>query len=249
MKKLLALVLTGLLLAALVGCGAEKPSVDYDLNAELKACQESYDALIDRVKTEDLNQTELNSAAGEMYELWDQEVTALVTRLEEVKGDIADQEQWVASRQQAMDEAGAAVEGGTMQPMLELDKGAALSRSRAYELAQRLGKLVGQQVEAPAVVYEGDYLDCPGGQEIYSELVIKKQGESYAVTMGLCDEKAVLEGTATLEKDGSLSFTDTERGVSGTITVTEDGAVFTVSDSHNDAVAKGEIFNFPEKVD
>lgn len=50
----------------------------------------------------------------------------------------AEELDWIADKEAAVAEAGAEMEGGSMQPLLENTKAAEITRTRVYELAQYL---------------------------------------------------------------------------------------------------------------
>lgn len=85
-------------------------------------------------------QTEMNENAALLYEQWDYALNWIWDDLKAVlDGDgfaalLEEQRAWIAGKEEAVAEAGAAEEGGSMQPFDESLKAAELTRERVYEL-------------------------------------------------------------------------------------------------------------------
>ncbi len=97
-----------------------------------------------------LTQFELNEKSQELYEQWDWALNviwnALIITLDEEEMETLRlmQREWIATKEEAVKQAGAEVEGGSMQPMVMNLKAAELTKIRVYELMDILetGKLV-----------------------------------------------------------------------------------------------------------
>ena len=89
-------------------------------------------------------QQEMNRLSGELYMLWDDELNSMWGRIREILPEdemaqlTAEELDWIAEKEAAVAEAGAEMEGGSMQPLLENTKAAEITRTRVYELAQYL---------------------------------------------------------------------------------------------------------------
>lgn len=119
-------------------------SGDSDIDAELAGIQEQEDTLMNKIQTEDLTQSEMNEVSSQAYQLWDDELNSIWSRLKDKLDSDAyatlldEQRVWIANKEDEMKAAGAEYEGGTMQPLMESDKGRELTRERVYELADLL---------------------------------------------------------------------------------------------------------------
>ncbi|MBE5923893.1 MAG: DUF1311 domain-containing protein [Lachnospiraceae bacterium] len=100
--------------------------------------------LSDSIENDDLSQTEYNMKSGDLYTLWDDCLNELwgvldKTLSKEEMAKLAEEENtWIADKEKQIADAGAEVEGGSMQPMLESLKGAELTENRIRELIKLL---------------------------------------------------------------------------------------------------------------
>lgn len=112
-----------------------------DLNKELAALEEKAQEMNDRLQSGELSQIEMNRLSGELYKLWDDELNSLWGRIkkklgsEEMQKLTEEERAWIKWKEQAVKDAGSEMEGGSMQPLLENDKAAEVTRERVYELA------------------------------------------------------------------------------------------------------------------
>lgn len=114
---------------------SERIAMEISFAEELERDRES------RIQEADTQQ-EMNQIAQEGYQKWD-ETLNIVWKLLEANLSEADMEalreeerEWIASRDAEMKAAGLENEGGSLQPLLEADKGAELTKARVYELAK-----------------------------------------------------------------------------------------------------------------
>lgn len=120
--------------------GADEETIDAEL-AEVEAESQLMD---ERLRKGDLSQSEMNQLSREMFQLWDTELNSLWSRLSEtLDGDAMEQlteeeREWIRRKEQEVEAAGKEAEGGSLQPLLENDKAAELTRERVYELAEIL---------------------------------------------------------------------------------------------------------------
>ena len=162
MKKrmLLLLAVPALLLTA--GCGAAEDSPHFPADAtitegeleegqageslsekiamEISAAGER-EKEVEKKQEEATTQPEMNATAEEMYQLWDDTLN-IVWRLLEENLDEADMEalreeeqEWIASKDAAVQAAGLENGGGSIQPLVEAMEAAELTKARVYELA------------------------------------------------------------------------------------------------------------------
>lgn len=93
-----------------------------------------------------ITQLDMTENAYNCFKLWDlalnEEWNILMDILpaEEREQLRAEEREWIKYKDSAVKEAGAQAEGGTIQPMLEYDKGAEITKARVYELKEILEK-------------------------------------------------------------------------------------------------------------
>ncbi|WP_408070336.1 lysozyme inhibitor LprI family protein [Butyrivibrio sp. JL13D10] len=109
---------------------------------------------------EAMPQQEMNITSYEMFELWDNELNSVWSKLtEEVTPEkkeelLKDQREWIKRKEAAVKEAGSEALGGTLQPLLENGTGWSYTRKRVYYLAGVLAETRGESFEVPAEVEE-----------------------------------------------------------------------------------------------
>jgi len=119
-------------------------NTDSDITAEVAAIEKQYEEMNDKLKNENLTQSEMNFLAKEIYELWDDEINKVWGYLKDtLDKDTMDnltsqQREWIAKKESEIKKAGSEYEGGSMRPMVEYLKGAELTRDRVYELIELL---------------------------------------------------------------------------------------------------------------
>ena len=147
----------------------ESPS-QYDIQQTLENAEREASAL-QRKLMEDpsLNQADMNTLSGEIYQVWDGVLNELwknvKSTLDEEKWNnlLEEQRTWIAEKEAEVKEAGEAVGGGSLAPLVANQRAAKLTRLRVYELASYLGfegTLITFQVEGmeevvPATIFEG----------------------------------------------------------------------------------------------
>ena len=114
------------------------------IDDELAFLEQEAAFLKEKLQTESLSQAEMTETVSELYQLWDSELNTIWSQLKE-KMDVtamealkAEELEWISYKEAEMQKAGADFEGGTLQPMIEYEKGAELTRVRVYELAEYL---------------------------------------------------------------------------------------------------------------
>ncbi|MDD6216089.1 MAG: DUF1311 domain-containing protein [Roseburia sp.] len=131
-----------------VGWEYEEDAADAatDINDELAAVEKQAKEIEDKLQGDDLTQGDYNILTGQLFNVWDDELNAIWSRLkdtlseEEMEKLTKEEREWIADKEEQVKEAGLDAEGGTMQPMLENDKAAELTRERVYELADYLSE-------------------------------------------------------------------------------------------------------------
>jgi len=120
--------------------GEENPVLD--IIEEVAEIEKQYEQMNNRRLNEDLNQTEMNFLAQEIYVLWDDEINKIWGYLKETLDkdtmDIltSEQREWITRKENEIEKAGSEYEGGSIRPMIEYLKGAELTRDRVYELIE-----------------------------------------------------------------------------------------------------------------
>lgn len=106
--------------------------------------EESAASMENSIKNDTLTQTEYNEKTQDLYELWDFTLNELwgvlkQTQDAETMSSLTVKErEWIAKKEQAVAEAGAEYEGGTMQSMVMNQKAAEMTKARVYELLELL---------------------------------------------------------------------------------------------------------------
>ena len=147
----------------------ESPS-QYDVQQTLEDAEKEASAF-QRKLMEDpsLNQADMNTLSGEIYQVWDGVLNELwknvKSTLDEEKWNnlLEEQRTWIAEKEAEVKQAGEEVGGGSLAPLVANQRAAKLTRLRVYELASYLGfegTLITFQVEGmeevvPATVFEG----------------------------------------------------------------------------------------------
>ncbi len=103
---------------------------------------EEQEKQVEKMQKEAVTQTEMNEAAAEMHQLWDDTLN-IVWKLLEADLDTADMDalrkeemEWIASKDAEVQAIGQENEGGSAQPLDEAMKAAELTKARVYELAK-----------------------------------------------------------------------------------------------------------------
>ena len=111
------------------------------IDAELAAIEEQAKEMNEELQSGLLAQQEMNRLSGELYRLWDDEPNSLWSRLKETLGSdemeslTKEEREWIKWKDQSVKDAGKEAEGGSLQPLLENDTAAELTRERVYNLA------------------------------------------------------------------------------------------------------------------
>ena len=120
----------------------------YNLVDSLKefmlSTEERAASLEESIENDPLTQTDYNEKLAELYELWDVALNRVWDTLkqtldeEEMNALIVKEREWIGLKEQAVNEAGAEYEGGTMQSMVMNLKAAEMTKERVYELLELL---------------------------------------------------------------------------------------------------------------
>lgn len=89
-----------------------------------------------------MSQADMNQAYAQIYAIWDEALNAVWSILKENLDEesmanlTAEERTWIAEKEQAVQEAAAEYEGGTMQPLAADSTAAEMTKERVYELAK-----------------------------------------------------------------------------------------------------------------
>lgn len=120
--------------------GKSEDSID----DELLFIEQLASDLEDKLQNENLTQSDMTEISSQLYQLWDNELNTIWAKLKETLDSetmatlTKEEREWISYKEDEIKKAGAEYEGGTMQPMVENDKGAELTKVRVYELAEYL---------------------------------------------------------------------------------------------------------------
>ncbi len=114
-----------------------------ELRRKYKDACDVQDQIDLKFQASNIDQVTMNQLAYEEYELWDTLLNDIWDYMKETldvetMAKLTEQEKaWVQDKEQQAKEAGAEMEGGSMQPMLEYGKAASLTRERVEYLMER----------------------------------------------------------------------------------------------------------------
>lgn len=98
------------------------------------------------IQNDPLTQFEYNEKTGQLYQMWDSDLNAIWSELKASLDEeafaqlLAEQREWIATKEKEVKAAGSEFEGGSMQPMVMNQKAAELTKARVYELLEYFGK-------------------------------------------------------------------------------------------------------------
>ncbi len=231
------------------------PSTAYDLSQVLSQA-EAQEAELRKKMLDTDHIGSGDKICQEIYGLWDDLLNELWGQIKAVYSEkemaalTEEERSWIASKEEKVQGEVSLHEGLAeyYAAMIEARKGAELTRERVYELAAALGEKSGQSVtKPPRDANAGYYVDDYDTDSVYSELYLEEAGEgAYDVEIGIY-RLTTLTGTARAEGDGYL-FESAEPVVKGEISIGEEGAAFTVTESEFTYMVPGETFSFPVRL-
>lgn len=123
---------------------SKESSKETDITAEIEEIEKQSEEMYNRLENEDLNQSEMNLLAKDIYELWDDEINRVWGYLKDTLDENAmdyltkAQREWITMKENEIEKAGSEYEDGSIRPMIEYLKGAELTKDRVYELIEIL---------------------------------------------------------------------------------------------------------------
>lgn len=118
-----------------------------DTNDELDEYMASLEAQAADIKAaleQAQSQSEMNQKAHELYVLWDDALNELWGKLQDSLPEdefdelLDEQIQWIEDKENAVEEAGKEVEGGSMYPLITNSEAAEITEERVYEFYELL---------------------------------------------------------------------------------------------------------------
>ncbi len=243
-KAILSVLLAFALLFAMTACGNDKVKTETPEQTTTNDTKEVYAQAVKAISeaeqtseendhrffTDDLSQYEYNTLTGDEYKAWNAALDEVWGCLGSVLSDDemaalkTEQETWVGERDQKMKDAGKEVEGGSMQPMLEMSTGSQETMVRCYELASKLGpeftyeliksygfengeSRLGYMIQENSAVDEGDYFTAT--VDLYRPVKIPadlQEGDVYYFKTDLEDEQTesvTADGDVLVGEDGA----------------------------------------------
>ena len=125
-------------------CGFSSYRLADQLKQRVAFAEEEVILIETSIKNDSLSQAELNEKSQQLYQIWDSELNAVWDVLKQTLDEEAmnaltlEEREWIAEKEAAVSEAGAEYEGGSLQPMVENQKAAELTKARVYELLELL---------------------------------------------------------------------------------------------------------------
>lgn len=107
-----------------------------------------------------MGQQEMNRLTAQWYQLWDEELNSLWSRLsDELDAEtkekvLAEQRAWIKRKEANVKGAGATAFGGSLQPQLENSTAEEMTRARAYILAGYLAEVRNESFTIPTEIQE-----------------------------------------------------------------------------------------------
>ena len=166
MKKIIGFVLALVCVLAMAGCNDKsmEERVDKEVlesateftgeeEKEVESIQDEIARIEEQsrehcnVDTSTMGQQQMNRHSAEWYMLWDEELNSLWSRLSgeldaETKAKVLEEQRaWIKRKEGNAIAAGMQALGGTLQPLLESETAAAMTRARVYVLASYLAEV------------------------------------------------------------------------------------------------------------
>jgi len=122
-----------------------------------------------------MGQQEMNQLTAQWYQLWDDELNSLWSRLSdeldaETKAEILDEQRaWIKRKEGNVKVAGAAAFGGSLQPQLENSTAEEMTRARAYILAGYLADVRNEAFTIPSEIQESIDMADPSLNDVFKK--------------------------------------------------------------------------------
>ncbi len=134
---------------------------------EVKSCE------YENADWSSMGQQEMNQLTARWYQLWDDELNSLWSRLSdeldaEAKAKVLDEQRaWIKRKEENVKGAGAAAFGGSLQPQLENTTAKNMTRARAYILAGYLAGVRNESFTIPPEIQESIDMADPSLNDVF----------------------------------------------------------------------------------
>lgn len=122
-----------------------------------------------------MGQQEMNQLTAQWYQLWDDELNSLWSRLSdeldtETKAKVLDEQRaWIKRKEENVRGAGASAFGGSLQPQLENSTAEEMTRARAYILAGYLADVRNESFTISSEIQESIDMADPSLNDIFKK--------------------------------------------------------------------------------
>lgn len=122
-----------------------------------------------------MGQQEMNQLTAQWYQLWDEELNSLWSRLSdeldaETKATVLDEQRaWIKRKEENVKGAGAAAFGGSLQPQLENSTAEEMTRARTYILAGYLADVRNESFTIPPEIQESIDMADPSLDDVFKK--------------------------------------------------------------------------------
>ncbi len=136
---------------------------------EVKSCE------YENADWSSMGQQEMNQLTARWYQLWDDELNSLWSRLSdeldaETKAKVLDEQRaWIERKERNAKGAGAAAFGGSLQPQLENSTAEEMTRARAYILAGYLADVRNESFTIPSEIQKSIDMADLGLNEVFKK--------------------------------------------------------------------------------
>ncbi len=136
---------------------------------EVKSCE------YENADWSSMGQQEMNQLTAQWYQLWDDELNSLWSRLSdeldaETKVKVLDEQRaWIRRKEENVKGAGAAAFGGSLQPQLENSTAEEMTRARAYILAGYLADVRNESFTIPPEIQESIDMADPSLDDVFKK--------------------------------------------------------------------------------
>ncbi len=136
---------------------------------EVKSCE------YENADWSSMGQQEMNQLTAQWYQLWDDELNSLCSRLSyelnaETKAKMLDEQRaWIKRKEENVKGSGAMAFGGSLQPQLENLTAKEMTRARAYILAGYLADVRNESFTIPSEVQESIDLADPSLNDVFEK--------------------------------------------------------------------------------
>jgi len=127
------------------------------------------------IDTSTMGQQQMNRHSAEWYMLWDEELNSLWSRLSdeldaETKAKVLEEQRaWIKRKEGNATAAGMQALGGTLQPLLESETAAAMTRARVYVLASYLAEVKNESFTISTEIQESLDAAEPNLDDVFTQ--------------------------------------------------------------------------------